>query len=309
MKPSYAPIAFFVYNRPDHARRTLKSLQQCQEFAKSPLLVFSDGAKSDNDVEAVKQVRRVVQGLCGENAEIVAADRNQGLADSVINGVTTVCREYGCAIVVEDDLLVSPYFLRYMNDGLRRYQQEETVMQISGHMFPVGTYRDRRQALFLPMISSWGWATWQRAWQLFDSKAKGWEEMATDKDLRNRFNIDGAFNFYRMLERQMKGIGSSWAIRWYWSVFNHGGLALFPPRAMVENIGFDGSGTHGWRRSKNAFCNPDMMQAGCTFPERITVIPHDFVTVRRALRHIDRGGPTLWLSLLVDKIGLTGKGR
>lgn len=300
-------MALFVYNRPDHTQRTLEGLQQCREFCQSPLRIFSDGAKNDKDVEPVKQVRQVISHLGGKNVEIITSDRNQGLANSIIKGVTALCQEYGEAIIIEDDLLVSPHFLQYMNGGLRKYRDNEAVMQISGHMFPIKAFQDRRQAFFLPMTTSWGWATWQRAWQHFDRCAEGWEAMATDSAMRNRFNLDGAFNYYRMLAHQMQGIGDSWAIRWYWSVFKRGGMALFPPITLVENMGFDGSGTHGWRRSKKAHRKSEMMNSVCTFPAMAVIDLKNVEAVKNALKQIGRGGPGQWIFTFLTRAAMLGQ--
>jgi hypothetical protein len=242
-------IALFVYKRPDHTRRTLEALMKCPEFSESPLYVFCDGAKRPEDQALVEQTREVVRFLAGDRAKILEASCNQGLANSIIAGVNQVVTQYGQVIVLEDDLVVSPVFLTYMNDALEKYRHENQVMQISGYMFPVPEFANRHDAMFLPFTVSWGWATWQRAWQYFDPEATGWQVLRRDRQLRKRFNLNGAYDYFSMMERQFRGECDSWAIRWYWSVFRRDGLVLFPPQTLVENRGFDGSGTHGsWVR-------------------------------------------------------------
>jgi len=118
-------------------------------------------------------------------------------------------------------------------------------MQVSGYMFPIKELANKTEAIFLPLISCWGWGTWRRAWQYFDPNAIGWEVLKIDNAMRSRFNFDQAYDYFEMLKAQMSGVIDSWAIRWHWSVFKNNGYVLYPPISHVDNIGLDGSGTHG----------------------------------------------------------------
>lgn len=242
---AWAPIALFIYRRPDHARRTILSLLACDGVDTSPIHVYADGPKSSGEAEAVRATRVVARDLLGQRATFREQERNLGLAESVIAGVTELCEQYGQVIVVEDDLVLGPSFLGFLNEGLRHFRTEPRVMQISGHMFDVPELRDTNEAVLLPMTTSWGWATWKRAWDLFDPAATGWEARLGTAEASRRFNLDGHYDYRRMLQRQMKGEIDSWAIRWNYAVFARDGLALFPPRTLVANVGMDGSGTHG----------------------------------------------------------------
>jgi hypothetical protein len=210
----------------------------------------------------------VARKLLGDRAVFVEQERNRGLANSIIAGASELCDRYGAVIVVEDDLILAHSFLRFLNEGLNHYRDEPRVMQISGHIFDVPSLIDQREALLLPMTTSWGWATWKRAWDLFDPAATGWRERLTDASEAQRFNLDGAYDYRRMLERQMNGEIDSWAIRWYYSVFAHDGLVLFPPRTLVSNGGFDGSGTHG-RLARSAHQMPPETDAPVTLPSEL----------------------------------------
>lgn len=240
-----APVVVFVYRRPEHMRRTLSSLMQCDGFAGSPVIVYGDGPKTAEEIADVEATRYLARQMLGTAAEYHFSDTNQGLSGSIIGGVSAVTRRFGRAIVIEDDLLLAPNFLAYMNEALDRYAGETAVFQVSGYMFNVPGFAGRRDALLLPLTVSWGWATWQRAWDAFDPEAPGWVDLRGNRELRRRFNLRGAYDFSSMLEDQMAGGADSWAIRWYWSVFRAEGLVLFPPRTLVDNTGMDGSGTHG----------------------------------------------------------------
>jgi len=238
-----APIALFIYNRPEHTRLALESLLSCPEFVHSPVHVFCDAPKRSRDQEKVRLARKVVHDFGLSNALIVERELNLGLAQSIITGVTLLCQRYGRVIVMEDDLVVSPYFLDYMNRALEFYADEERVMQISGYMFPVRTDANT-DAVFLPFATSWGWATWARAWKHFDRDLTGYAPLQADKVLRKRFNLDGSYPYFSILKKQMRGTISSWAICWNLTVFSKQGVVLYPTKSYVMNIGFDGSGTH-----------------------------------------------------------------
>jgi hypothetical protein len=241
---SAAPIAIFAYNRPVHFQRAVEALCRSSTAASSDLHVFSDGPKTREAAAAVAQVRAFTRTIDKfASVTLHERERNLGLANSIIDGVTRVCEERGRVIVVEDDLLVAPHFLDYLNLALDRYADEPGVLQISGHMFPVDVPVDE-DAFFLPFVTSWGWATWARAWRLLDPEAKGYELLKTQPGMRDVFNMNGAYDYFGMLEKQQRGEIDSWAIRWNLSVFLQRGLVLYPRKSLVQNQGFDGSGVH-----------------------------------------------------------------
>lgn len=240
-----APIAVFCYNRPDHLRDTLSSLIGCEGFAGSPIFVFGDGPKTDEQRPSVVAARAIARQILGERVNYRFSVHNKGLAHSIIDGVNHVTEIYGRVIVIEDDLSLAPRFLSFMNAALDRYSNDTPVFQVSGHMFAVPQFADRRTAVMLPFVTTWGWATWKRAWRHMDETAQGWESLIADRALRRRFNLDGAYDYTTMMVRQMTGARDSWGIRWYWSVFKANALVVYPPQTLVRNCGFDGSGSHG----------------------------------------------------------------
>jgi hypothetical protein len=238
-----APIAVFAYKRPEHLRRLLQSLKHNPEAAHSKIVAFSDGPRSEADRPLVEATRNVLLDTGLPDVEIVCRERNMGLAANVIDGVTKLCREHGRVIVLEDDLVLAPTFLAYMNSALERYEREPQVFQVAGFMYPVDL-RAQTDSVFLPFISSWGWGTWARAWERFDASAAGYARVAADRRVRRRFDLDGNYYFFDMLRRQAAGEINSWAIRWYLSVFVNNGLALFPSQSLVQNEGFGSDATH-----------------------------------------------------------------
>ena len=244
-----APIVLFCYNRPKHTEQTLIALNNNLLADQSQLFVFCDGPKinaTNEQKEKIALVRDLVKSKkwCKE-VVIYESEVNKGLANSVIEGTTKIVNEYGRIIVLEDDLITSKGFLKYMNDALNRYATCENVFQISAHCFPAKHISKKNQSFFIPLTTSWGWGTWKRAWDNFDIQATDYELLKTDIALKDRFNLGGAYPYANMLIHQMeiKDI-DSWAIRWWWSVFKKNGLVLFPDRSLVKNTGFGDEGTH-----------------------------------------------------------------
>jgi hypothetical protein len=239
-----SPIALFVYNRPGHTRQTVEALLANTLANQTPLHVFSDAPRNEAASQAVAEVRSYIRSIAGfKSVTIIERETNFGLARSIIDGVTGLCEEYGRVIVMEDDLITSPHFLSYMNEALTRYEHEDRVMQIAGYMFPINLELEE-DALFLPFTSSWGWATWKRAWRIFDATGAGYQRLIEDQSLRRKFDLNGKYGYLRMLESQLRGETDSWAIRWYLSVFLMNGLTLYPKNTLVSNFGFDGSGVN-----------------------------------------------------------------
>lgn len=289
-----APIALFVFKRPEHTLQTLTALAANPEFLRSPLFIYCDGARNADESKDVERTRDVVRNWSHPNKALIEAKKNRGLAESVIAGVTELSERFGRVIVVEDDLVVSKDFLGYLNAALTKYQDTPQVMQISAYMFPIPEFANRKETLFLPNIASWGWATWDRAWGCFDAEAKDWELLLSSKKLRREFDVAGSYGYSDMLLRQMSGDLDSWAIRWNWSVYRHAGLVLYPPISFVRNIGFDGSGTH---------CGIDDFHEtqifapskGIKFSERIEISWQDIALVRKALLTLSG---SFWIRIL-----------
>lgn len=277
-----APIALFVYNRPEHTRRTLKFLKENLLANESRLFIFSDAAKDDRQIAKVDEVRDLISAVDGfKSVQVVHRDANYGLANSIIEGVTMLTSKYGKVIVFEDDLLSSPYTLRYFNDGLKLYESEERVMHIGAYMYPLKN-KNLPQAFFYRAASSWGWATWARAWEHFEPNIDKIIEQF-DARKRHQFSIEGTMNFWKQVREFKRGENNSWAIRWYASVFLRGGLTLNPSSSLINNIGHDGSGIHS---GKNNIYDVEISTKAITeFPSEISEHEEAYQTIKDFLRH------------------------
>ena len=238
-----SPIVLFVYSRPEHARRTLEALAANALADQSDLIVYADAARSEREVGAVRAVREMVRATTGfRSVTLVERDMNFGLARNIIEGVSEVLRQHECVIVLEDDMVTSPFFLTYMNEALERFASDDRVVSIHGYVYPVtGTLPE---AFFLPGADCWGWATWQRGWACFNADGAQLLRELKQRKLERTFDYEGSYPYTKMLEAQIAGTNDSWAIRWYASAFLLGKLTLYPGRSLVHNIGNDASGTH-----------------------------------------------------------------
>jgi FkbM family methyltransferase len=239
-----APIVLFVYNRPWHTRQTLEALKNNILASESILYIYADGLKpqsSAGDLNKVAEVRRIIYSgnWCGE-VKIIEREENWGLADNIIDGVTTIVKKHGKVIVLEDDIITSKGFLQYMNDALSFYSSEERVMHISGYMFPVKTKLPK--TFFYNTASCWGWGTWDRAWKYLSNDAATLLDKILDKKLLSHFNIENSYSFENQLRANAEGRLKTWAVKWYASMFLKNGYALHPYPSLVNNIGHDGVG-------------------------------------------------------------------
>jgi len=239
----YAPIVLFTYNRLWHTRQTVDALLKNVEAVDSELIVFSDGAKDDASQIKVDEVRQYLRTIEGFNFVcIIEREENLGLAQNIITGVTKVVTEYGSVIVLEDDLVTSPYFLKYMNDALNLYENDDRVISVHGYNYPIE--EPLPEAFFIQGSDCLGWGTWKRGWDLFEPDGSKLLNRLEHKSMLKRFDLFGGYNFSGMLRAQIAGKNQSWAVRWYASALLADKLTLYPGKTLVQHIGSDGSGTH-----------------------------------------------------------------
>lgn len=240
-----SPIVLFVYNRPEHTKRTAESLLKNTLAGDSRLFVFSDGAKNEKDAQKVETVRDYIKAVKGfSKIEIVLRDKNFGLANSVISGVTEVLKQYDRVVVMEDDIISSPSFLNFMNKALAFYQDNKSIYSISGYPYPIKIPNTYKKDVFISYrASSWGWGTWKDRWEKVDWEVKDFEKFNSDKNAQQIFEKGGQ-DLTPMLKAQMKGKIDSWAIRWSYAHFKNNAYCLYPIVPLCKNIGTDKSGTH-----------------------------------------------------------------
>lgn len=245
---SLAPVVMFVYNRADHFTQTFEALNRCPEAAQSDLYIFSDGAKRETDAEKVREVRAAVeQGKKTarfQSITVYESPVNRGLAASVIAGVTEVIEKYGKVIVLEDDCVPSPYFLKYMNQCLEYYRDNERAGAVAGFAPQLPYPESFTDDVFFAYRScSCAWATWKECWDGVDWDLAEIGDFYRNPELIRKLNANGNDRFIR-LYRQTRGNGSSWSVRFGAHLVRHDRFTVYPRYSYIQNIGCDASGVH-----------------------------------------------------------------
>ncbi len=243
------PIIIFAYNRPAHLQRLIDSLHQNPECIDTDLYVYADGAKIDGDanVDAVRDVINKIKRF--RSVTQIFRDKNIGLAANIIDGVTSTINQHGAAIVLEDDLVVTPHFIKYMCATLNHYK-DTNAFSIAGYTPPVDIPKDYKYDTYAVMRNcSWGWATWQDRWNKVDWNVKDFAEFFADDNAVNDFNSAGN-DLSTMLLKQQKGQIGSWSIRFCYSAYRLQMPTIYPVKSFVINGGADGSGSNVGNTSK-----------------------------------------------------------
>ena len=241
-----APIVLFAFNRPEHTRRTLSALKQNHLADRSLLFIYIDGPKADfteaqiQKINVVKEVAKEEQ-WCSE-VKIIESKANKGLAVSVIEGVTEVVNKFGTVIVLEDDLVPDKWFLKFMNDALTLYENENEVVCVTGYIYPVD--KPLPNNFLLKGADCWGWATWKRGWDSFENDGNKLLTELVTKNFTSDFDFYSSYPYVQMLKDQIAKKNNSWAILWYSSAYLKNKYTLYPGHSLIHNIGFDGSGIH-----------------------------------------------------------------
>ena len=243
-----SPIVLFSYARPKMLEQTLGSLKQNLLISESELYIFCDGAKPNATSEQIKNIEAVralaKQFTYSKKTIVIESPTNKGLANSIIEGVTRILAEYKKIIVVEDDVLLSPYFLTFMNDALNVYQNEIKVSSIGSWNYYCDSEKIKGN-FFLRYPDTIAWATWERAWNIFESDSIHLQEELQKTRKMRAFNIDGASSFFSdTLQSQIEGRVDSWAIRWTASTILNNMLTLYPQYCLSKHIGFGEGATH-----------------------------------------------------------------
>lgn len=293
-----APIVLFVFRKPKVTERVLNALSKNPLAEQSTLYIYADGPKENASPEALNDIKKVRQIIrkkkwCKE-VIIIECDKNKGLANSVITGVTEIVNKHGRVIVMDDDQLPAKGFLKYLNDALNLYEKEERVFQISGYVFPfTNNVPSTYSAHFIPLTASPAWGTWKRAWDKFAPQVKGYEILKTNPDLSYRFDVDGIYPYTQMLFAQMEEKKvDSWAIRWWWTVFKNKGLALSPDKSLTQYLPSGAKATHV-KGNDLPFTHHDFDKNYLikNFPSEIIVNEEYFDRVKDALKKITDYSP------------------
>lgn len=241
----WAPIVLFTYDRLDHTRQTLEALSANEGAGDSDLFIYSDGPRTVDRDEPVRAVRDYLRSVTGfKSVTVVEREKNMGLANSVIAGVTETLTHSPSVIVMEDDLLTAKNFLAFVNAALSTYELRRDIFSVTGYNYPIRIPSSYREDAYLSYrSSSWGWATWRDRWSQVDWSVSDYDAFVADARAQELFRR-GGHDLPRMLEMQMSGQLDSWSIRFDYAHSRHNAFCVHPVVSKVQNIGFDGSGVH-----------------------------------------------------------------
>ncbi|MBU79553.1 MAG: hypothetical protein CMD29_05470 [Flavobacteriales bacterium] len=288
-----APIAIFSYNREDKISNLISSLLECDGFYNSKIFFFCDGSKNEEDLEKVEKTRKTIRERLNGNNNVcyIEQKENIGLAKSIYNGINYVFDLFDRVIVLEDDLQVNKGFLNYMNLALSKYQNENKVFQISGHFFEPPDLNINK-AIFLPFISTWGWATWKSKWKGFNLEKKISLTTWNNETIRE-FNLNNSYNYYYILKGVFKNKIQSWGVLWYLHVFQNQGLVLYPNSSLIVNRGFDKEATNTTK--SNSFQKETKDLVEINLPSEVKFNSDTFETVSKYIKSINKDNLITWV--------------
>lgn len=293
-----ASVALFVHARPEHTRQTLLALAANSQASATDVRVFADGPRNEAEVPLVAATRRIVESATGfRDIQLVSRSTNMGLAANIADGITMICSAHGRVIVLEDDIFTSPHFLTFMNEALDRYKDDPRVWHINGWNYPMDI-QGLPPVFLWRLMHCWGWATWQDRWQHFEKAPSTLLNTWNKADI-HRFNLDGAQDFWGQVVANHRGNMNTWAVFWYATLFQQGGLCISPAQALTANTGLDGSGSHC--NASTAFRGELTEQTHWDWPE--SIVEHTLAieraknfmtqikgsTIRRIMRSIYQG--------------------
>ena len=249
-----SPICIFVYKRYETTKLMLESLKKCPECAESELYVFMDEARNDDEAEDVEKVRELFDNLEGfKTVHPYPSRMNKGMANSIIDGVTTVLEKHESVIVIEDDLVLSPDFLAFMTKALEVYKGREDIWSISGYTpdLDILKKRDSQGVFLVPRAQCWGWGTWRDRWETVDWDVSDYNFLARSKRRRKAFDRGGN-DLFRTLEMERRERIESWAVRWAYAASKQKKWTVNPVQSKVQNIGLKSSTSHvGWHDERH----------------------------------------------------------
>lgn len=274
MSSNLAPVIVFAYKRKEELQQSIETLKQCTLAGETDLFLFSDGARGEKDQKGVLEVREYIKTITGfKQITFYFSEKNKGLANSIIGGVTKIFETYPTVIVLEDDLVPSKNFLQFMNQTLRAYQNESAVFSVAGYNYAFKIKNnEKHDVYFLPRPCSTGWATWKDRWVDLDWDINDFQDFSKDKIAIDKFK-EGGTDIFQMLQRQQAGEIDSWAIRWAYNQFRKQSLTAYPILSKIKNIGFSDQATNSNIYNKYATRFDTENKSLFNYPATITLDP------------------------------------
>lgn len=268
MKINY-PVVFFLFKRP---ATTQQFLTKFAAAGVSKIYIFADGPRSGSDKLVTDAVRAKVESFIADHPELTIitnySSTNIGLKQNIINGLTKVFKSEDAAIIVEDDCLPHDDFFPFCAEMLKLYDSAPQVMSVSGTS---SGGNSEFSYDFTRYPQCWGWATWARAWQLYDPALSSFDRESWNTIVREqRFNMVLSWYWYSILSLVKNGWIKTWDYQWSYAHFVNHGLAVSPSVNLIQNIGFDAVATNTKTKSKVANMQTNSLAWPLIAPPTIT---------------------------------------
>jgi hypothetical protein len=239
------PILFLVFNRPDTTRLVFAKIRQLKP---TQLFVAADGPRKDKfgESEICREVRQIATQIDWEcELKILFREENLGCGKAVSGAITWFFDHVDEGIILEDDCLPDGSFFHFCTDLLMKYRSERQVMSISGSNLLGFLLNESDQSYFWGLGGIWGWATWKRAWSLYDFEMREWGEDSVKHQISNAIHTQEWFEYYKpMFEACYQGTLDTWDVQWFYTILRNRGLSANPKVNLVKNIGFGSDATH-----------------------------------------------------------------
>lgn len=244
------PLLILGFNRPDHVERLIESLRPARP---SHVILSVDGPRAGHpgDYPLVSRTRAAVDRIDWNcHIETIFRNENLGLRTAVADAVTRTVENHGRVIVVEDDVIVGPNFLPYMNHALDKYESCAEVAHINGYnVVPPDVLRGQHGDRYTRYIESFAWATWDRAWNAYDPSLD-WAMNVSLESLRKITGSHRAAMRWRRTFKDAHGeLVNTWAYRWLATIWSRDWKIVSPSENLVSYTGWT-EGTHTRRRPK-----------------------------------------------------------
>lgn len=238
------PVAFIVFNRPEETARTFEMIRALRP---SRLLIIADGPRNKpGEAELCQKTRAITEQIdwpC-EVERNFSAD-NLGCKRRVSSGISWVFERVERAIILEDDCLPSPDFFPYCREMLDRYAADSRVMSIAGVNFQFGNTRIQDSYYFSRFNHIWGWASWRRAWALYNPDIPSWPQFRDEDYLRGLLRTAKTRGFFNYVFDQLYNNRiDTWDGQWTFAHFANRAACIVPRVNLIQNIGFGDQGTH-----------------------------------------------------------------
>lgn len=278
------PVLIVTYDRIEHLKRTITSLRSNIYAEQTDLFVASDYQRTESEADKVAAVRTYLKSVDGfKSVTVFERETNFGVVENSNSALRFIFERYDRFIIMNDDLVTAPGFLKFTNEALDKYGNNEMIFSVTGYCPPIripSTYP--YDAFFLARMSAWGCAmTKERYDSVREISRKEYDDFVANKHLSRAFVNGGGDDLLPMLKKVACGSLEAWDVRCMYTQFMKNQYTIYPTQSLILNIGFDGTGMHCGRTDKFNVTLSDKLNF--SFPDDV-VVNREIVDANREFR-------------------------